>query len=110
MAQTIDSIAYAGRKNSRFQKRDLGLLGLTPGASKESRVGSCFAGRGLLAHLGQGPAVPDGDGDSAQSRRSGEQQAGSPEIPLLRGGRGLLVLVDRTGSLNVANLRKGTMT
>ena len=40
----------------------------------------------LLPHLRQGPAVPDSDGDSAQSCGGSEQEAGAPEIPLFRGG------------------------
>jgi hypothetical protein len=40
--------------------------------------------RPLLPHLRQCPAIPDSDGDSTQSSRSGEQQPGAPEILLLR--------------------------
>jgi hypothetical protein len=56
---------------------------------------------GLLAHLGQGPAIPDRDGDSAESGRGGEQEAGAPEIPVFRGGRSpsrCLIYGDRFGS------------
>ena len=38
----------------------------------------------LLAHLCQGSAIPDGDGNSTQRSRGGEQKAGAPQTPLLR--------------------------
>jgi hypothetical protein len=34
--------------------------------------------------LCQGSAIPDGDGNSPERRRGGEQEAGAPETPLLR--------------------------
>jgi hypothetical protein len=46
--------------------------------------------RGLLAHLGQGSAVPDGDGNTAKGCRSGDQKAGTPEIPSLGLGGALV--------------------
>jgi hypothetical protein len=62
----------------------------------------------LLAHLSQGSAVPDGDGNSAEGRRSGEQEAGAPEIPARAEG---CVLPTSTGpalkNLRNMDLRKG---
>jgi hypothetical protein len=59
--------------------------------------GLVFGGRGLLANLGQGSAIPDGDGDAAQRGRGGKQEAGAPEIPGLRRRLGR-VYQHRTGS------------
>jgi hypothetical protein len=38
-------------------------------------VFSLFLGWVFLAHFGQGPTVPDGDSDSAEGCRSGEQES-----------------------------------
>jgi hypothetical protein len=45
---------------------------------------------GLLADLGQDSSVPYGDGYAAESGRGGQQEAGSPKAPRLRGDGGIL--------------------
>ena len=44
-------------------------------------------GRALLTHLCQGPAVPDGDRDSAKSCRGRDQQGRAPQAALFRCSR-----------------------
>ena len=83
---------------------------LTERAARKSTIFR-WAG-GVLAHLGQGSAVPDRDRNPAESRRGGEQQACAPEIAALRGGRTCAIPVRTKGigdlkGMGMDNLRKG---